>query len=217
MISKYVPRPLVWYFRKKYVQIKYPKCKIKTNNIHSNVMLGVNCSIEKNVVIRSGVTIGDFSYINPGSYIGEGTKIGKYCSISYDCKIGVSEHPINFVSSHPATYGSNNIFREKIDFEQKDSPIIGNDVWIGANSIILRGVIVGDGAIIAAGAIVTKDVLPYTIVGGIPAKVIKNRYDEEIVEYLLKWKWWNLSTVELQKYKNIFCSREDWQSKIKEK
>ncbi|MEM5663830.1 CatB-related O-acetyltransferase [Bacillus toyonensis] len=101
--------------------------------------------------------------------------IGKFCSISYGCQIGMSEHPTNYISTSPYSYGSSNIFGITPYFEEVHSPpIIGNDVWIGGRVIILQGVTIGDGAIIAAGAVVNKDVPPYTIVGGVPAKPIKN-------------------------------------------
>jgi acetyltransferase-like isoleucine patch superfamily enzyme len=121
--------------------------------------------------------------------------IGKFCSIGADCKIGLSKHPSEtFVSTHPIFYSklkqAGVTFADKNYFQEDQSVIIGNDVWIGVNSIITGSLIIGDGAIIAAGAVVTKDVLPYSIVGGIPAKHIKFRFSQIEMEQLLKDKWW---------------------------
>ena len=109
-------------------------------------------------------------------------------SVAYGVRIGLPEHPVNMVSTSPKIY--RNIKLKDI----KDvyfPPIIGNDVWIGANAIILQGVTIGDGAIIAAGAVVTKDVPPYAIVGGVPAKVIKYRFSDDVILKLLEIKWWD--------------------------
>lgn len=104
--------------------------------------------------------------------------------------------------------------------EYEDSPLrnnrpvlIGNDVWIGANVVILPGVKVGDGAILAAGAVITKDVEPYTVVGGVPAKIIRKRFDNDMIEMFLKIKWWDWpiekieENIELFYQPNIFCKR----------
>jgi len=100
----------------------------------------------------------------------------------------LSEHPTDIVSTSPKIY--RNIKSQDIR-DVYSSPIIGNDVWIGANAIILQGVTIGDGAIVAAGAVVTKDVPPYAIVGGVPAKVIKYRFPDSTIVKLLEIKWWD--------------------------
>ena len=94
-----------------------------------------------------------------------------------------------------------NLIDEDINVGREKRSYIGNDVWIGANSIIKGGLKIADGAIIGAGAVVTKDVEPYTIVAGVPARVIGRRFDEEIIQKLLKIKWWNWSNEKL--WKNI--------------
>jgi len=160
--------------------------------------LSPRVKVGKKVVIRYGsefgqnIIIGDYSYISgPRSYVEE-ARIGKYTSIARQVTIGVSNHDLTSISTHPFLYDSfYNFVQKNIRQEQKDAPIIGNDVWVGMNSIIQRGVIVGDGAVVAAGSIVTHDVEPYTIVGGIPAKFIRHRFSKEIVEKLLSIKWWN--------------------------
>ena len=153
--------------------------------------------------------IGAFSYINDNTYIRAVKSIGRFCAIGPNVMIGMPEHSVNSISPHIifpnydcnwanpfCNYARNNrmidIIRKKQtqELSSKNMIIIGNDVWIGGNATILRGVTIGDGAIIAAGAVVTKDVPPYAIVGGIPAKIIKYRFDQEIINKLLELKWW---------------------------
>ena len=147
------------------------------------------------------------SYFGFASYTGvnariSNTHVGRYTCIAPDVKIVTGTHPIeNFVSVHPCFYsergtGFTYIKEQKFqeykyaDAGNKFSVIIGNDVWLGTAAKIMEGVTVGDGAVVAAGAVVTKDVPPYAIVGGIPAKVIKYRFPEDEIEYLLKLRWW---------------------------
>ncbi len=110
-------------------------------------------------------------------------KIGKFCSISDDVTIFLGgEHETNTSSCYPFTLKNH---------QTKGNVTIGNDVWIGQYSTILSGVNIGDGAIIGANSLVTKDVPPYAVVGGNPAKLIKYRFDEETIEKLLELKWWD--------------------------
>lgn len=157
--------------------------------------------------------IGRNSYI-PGTKIGYGanvshdgyfynTVIGKYTCIGPRSAVICGKHPIDtFVSIHPAffskvkqaglSYTDKQLFEE---FSYADeagiSVMIGNDVWIGADAKIMEGITIGDGAVVAAGAVVLKDVEPYAIVAGVPAKVIKYRFNEEEREWLLQLKWWD--------------------------
>lgn len=149
------------------------------------------------------------SYLGFGSYISknsrfEKTKIGKYSSIGKDVRIIFGKHPSSiFVSTHPSFFSTSKItgfsftqkqlFQEFADFKDpvnNYSIVIGNDVWIGAGVSIMEGIEIGDGAIVAAGAVVVKDVLPYSIVGGVPAKIIKYRFNPSQIEFLLELKWW---------------------------
>lgn len=146
------------------------------HNISTNFKFGRYVEIIKNVFIGN-VYMGDYSYVNDGSKI-ICAEIGRFCSIGYNCIIGPENHPIDSLITHPMAYdksyryiNSNNY----IAFEQAPRPIIEDNVWIGANSIILRGVKIGEGAIIGANTLVNKDIPPYAIAVGIPAKVIKNR------------------------------------------
>ncbi|BCS80373.1 CatB-related O-acetyltransferase [Anaerocellum diazotrophicum] len=177
------------YFYKKY------GAKIYSVNVDIKCKLSKNTMVYKDVHIGKDVIIGDYTYVNCGSVIESGI-IGKYCSIGPSVKIEISEHPYHLVSTHPFLYErklkfiSDSEIISKLEIN-KEVPIIGNDVWIGANAIILRGVKIGDGAVIGAGAVVTKDVEPYSIVGGVPARLIKWRFPPEIREKLLRINWWD--------------------------
>ena len=167
--------------------------KLKGKVTVSNTVFGDHVYIQSSHVSNS--IIGDYSYVAKDSYI-KNCKVGKYCCIAPNVKIGLGEHPVkDFVSIHPVfytntshlgyTFGKENYFKEYYE------TILGNDVWVGANVIIKGGVKIGDGAIIASGAIVTKDVDDYAIVGGVPAKFIKTRFKPEEIEYLKEYKWWD--------------------------
>lgn len=154
--------------------------------------------------------------------------IGRFCSIGSSVQTGLGVHPsTGFVSSHPAFYSTKkqagfsfvdeDIFKEHlfIDAEEKYVVQIGNDVWVGNNVIIMDGIKIGDGAIVASGSIVTKNIAPYTIVGGVPAKFIKPRFDEQQAEELLAIKWWNWSMEKIKANSKLFNNVESFTSSIK--
>lgn len=145
------------------------------------------------VVSRSKV--GSYSYIGEGSTVIK-TSLGKFCCVGPGCVLGPGLHPTrSFVSVHPAFYSTRKqvgmTFVDRDYWQEQEYVIVGNDVWIGTNVIVLAGVTIGDGAVIGAGAVVTKDVPPYAVFGGVPAKLIRNRFDKETVDYLMQFRWWD--------------------------
>jgi acetyltransferase-like isoleucine patch superfamily enzyme len=172
--------------------------------VRRRAQLEAPVNLGEGVIIGNWVKIGRYSYLRANSAVGGGSEIGRFCSIARGCEIGASEHPTSFLSTHPFQY-SNRHFRrttgyrqfERVTFEEPQGAKIGHDVWIGAKAIILRGVTVGHGAIVAAGAVVTKDVAPYTIVAGVPAKPVRKRFPDDIIARLLAVKWWERDLAEL--------------------
>ena len=164
-----------------------------------------NSSINKLAAI-SGNTRFYSSSIDKYSYIGRNclvinTEIGKFTSIADNCFIGCSSHPTNWISTSPVFYKGKNILNKNfcfLEYESNKKTIIGNDVWIGCNVLIKSGVTIGDGAIIGMGSIVTKNIEPYSIVAGNPAKHIKYRFDEDIIEKIQNIKWWELDEKQLE-------------------
>lgn len=191
---------------------KYKNKKLKIGYMSSaiNCTFGMYNTLYDFVVIN-GSSLGDFTYIADGTSISRAT-IGKFCSIGPCCKMGKGRHPSSmFVSTHPIFFSIFNqsqiSFADKNYFDEYKSIVIGNDVWIGSNVIIADGIKIGDGVIVATSSVVTKDVPPYAIVGGVPAKIIKYRFSENEVERLLQLKWWDMDKDYLQsnfqKFHNI--------------
>ena len=149
------------------------------------------CFLFRNIVAENSV-IGHYSYIGEYTKIDRCVTIGRYCSIANNVLIGATIHPTNWLSTSPFQYDK---WLEpdcnKCDWTIARPTSIGNDVWIGANAIIQSGVSIGNGAIIGSGAVVTKDVPPYAIVIGVPAKVLRYRFSQKIIKKLQKLEWWN--------------------------
>jgi acetyltransferase-like isoleucine patch superfamily enzyme len=146
-----------------------------------------------NLVRMRAVSLGDFTYVANGARI-VNARIGKFCSLGPECRIGLGTHPMDFVSTHPAFYSSSQPTPASLavrEFIESRTVEIGNDVWVGDRAIIRDGVRIGDGAIVGAAAVVTRDVAPYAIVAGVPAKVIRRRFDDGVVEQLLASRWWD--------------------------
>jgi len=136
-----------------------------------------------------------YTFIGNNCFVIHST-IGSFCSIAGNVMIGGGKHPLNFVSTSPVFYSERNVLKKcfnKIDFEEYDKTIIGNDVWIGSNAFIKGGVRIGHGSVIGAHAVVTKDIEPYSIVVGNPAKIVRKRFDDATIDKLLKTKWWDLN------------------------
>ena len=158
-----------------------------------NVSLGKYNTLYENVVLKN-VILDDFTYIAKNSEI-MNTNIGKFCSIGERSKIGLGIHPVDFVSTHPVFYStlsqSQIAFVEENAQEEYKEISIGHDVWLGYNVTIVDGVHIGNGAVIATGSVVTKDIPPYAIIGGVPAKIIRYRFSETERKELAKIEWWN--------------------------
>lgn len=147
--------------------------------------------------------VGDYSYISANCDI-TNTNIKRFCSIADNCRIGTASHTLNNISTSPIFTFKNNAtdtiwIQKNIGHGNDVKPVnIGNDVWIATHVIIKDGITIGDGAIIGAGAVVVKDVPPYAVVGGVPAKVIKYRFEKPIIDKLLELQWWNYSDEKLR-------------------
>lgn len=153
--------------------------------------------------------LGNYSYLGENTFV-QNTTIGNYSCIGPNVKIGLGEHPVNhFISIHPAFYSLSAqvgiTFADKQYYDEYNPVKIGNDVWVGANAIVRSGVIIGNGCIVGAGAVVTRDLPPYSIVGGVPAKIIKYRFNEHEILQLEQLKWWdkNIDWIKSNAYKML--------------
>lgn len=168
--------------------------------------LGIHTKIYRFCKLRN-TKIGSYTYVSPGCILNN-TVIGSFCSIAIGVKAGLGTHPIDYVSTSPLFYSLKNAlgstFSAENKFKEYEPINIGNDVWIGADTLILDGVTIGDGAIIAAKSLVNKDVEPYTIVGGIPAKSIKKRFSDDQIEALTEMRWWEWPIEKLKKNAEFF-------------
>lgn len=204
---------------------------IQRKQLSNNVRIGKNCIVNQsflegyNTIFRNSAVIessvGFGTYIGDGSYISN-AKVGRFCSIAENVRIAIGNHPTSvFVTTFPSFYYNTESqigftfhksipiyegFKKYPEEDKNYQVVIGNDVWIGCNSIILGGVKIGDGAIIGAGAVVTKDVAPYSIVAGVPAKVIKYRFTEEQIDILESIKWWEWPIEKIQNNYLLFSN-----------
>lgn len=193
----------------------------------------------KNVITAPNIIVGDYTYYDdalaPTEFeknnvlfnypeFGDKLIIGKFCSIASGTKfiMGSANHRLGSVTTYPFNvFGGS--WQENTPDHMSQLPfkgdiVIGNDVWIGRESIIMPGVKIGDGAIIAAYSVVTKDVEPYSVVGGNPARFIKKRFNDELIELLLEFKWWDLPPEKLVTVLPLLCDfdLEKITKKIKE-
>lgn len=193
MLSDFIPYFIKLYFRKKKIRKLFgSKNRLFTTTIHPTVTLGHDIYLAEGVDVRKNVTIGDYSYCSAGAVLFNGTTIGRFCSIGYNVQIGCPEHPLRFFSTSPSIYRKSKAAKYA-DWPEDDilePVVIGNDVWIGSNAVILHGVRIGNGAVVAAAAVVTKDVPNFAVVGGVPAKLIRRRFDPETEGVIAKSKWW---------------------------
>lgn len=172
----------------------------------ANVELG-KCTKVTAPFFLHRVCLGDYSYIARNASV-TNCIIGKFCSIGPNFCCGLGVHPTNGISTAPMFYSTAKqngmTLCKKNKIAESRQTIIGNDVFVGANVTVLDGVKIGDGAVIGAGAVVVNDVPPYAVAVGVPAKVMKYRFDEKTIEALLEKQWWNETEEELQKVEQDF-------------
>lgn len=184
MLEKIITCPLLlwvrWIVRTYKWEKRFPTLKIGSMTVVAgNCQFGVGNILYGNSKLVN-VKMGDFSYVGSNVHIQYST-IGKYCSIAEDARIGLGIHPLNLESTHPAFYSPQSHWYRWIepkvpaDLIEYKPVVIGDDVWIGTGAMILDGVKIGSHSVVAAGAVVTKDVPEYAIVGGVPAEVLKFR------------------------------------------
>jgi acetyltransferase-like isoleucine patch superfamily enzyme len=214
-------------FRKISLEIIKNRFKKKHNiTFEKSTVLGFSCVFEGgnyfgNNTLVTGSNFGYGTYVSDNSGIKKAF-VGRYTSIGPEVKIIFGRHPSHtYVSTHPAFFSTRKqagfSFTEKQLFKEfpdtKDSKgkyttVIGSDVWIGARVSIMDGVKIGDGAIVAAGAVVVKDVAPFSIVGGVPAKHIKYRFNQDQIDFLVNLKWWEKDLNWIKKHSRYFSDIE---------
>lgn len=209
---------------KKYQLKRTKQVRFGPNTYFSrNTLFHGNNSISRGTSLQNS-EIGFASYISIESTINK-TKIGKYCSIGPYVKCVFGNHPTNtFVSTHPSFFSTRKqsgfsftdkqLFDEFAPRKENQGPYainIGNDVWIGARVTLLDGVTIGDGAIVAAGSLVNRDVPPYSIYGGVPAKEIKKRFNQSQIEFLLELQWWDKGFEWIKAHAASFQNIEEFQ------
>jgi len=202
-------------------------------NTFNNVIVHYSDIIKRDSVLEGMNQIHPYvifeGYLGFGSYIGKkcvlSAKIGRFCSISNRVVCNPGIHPFKepFVSTAPcffslnpnksqngSTFAKRQVFNEirTVEPEGKYGCVIGNDVWIGEGVFINGGITISDGAMVLAHAVVTKDVPPYAIVGGVPAKIVGYRFDEETIKWLLDIKWWNNTPEWFKEHWELMCDIE---------
>ncbi|MBE9599522.1 CatB-related O-acetyltransferase [Pedobacter sp. MC2016-24] len=181
--------------------------------VGANTSINPNCKISENVhiyhnCIINNVNIDSFTYIGYNCTI-QNSSIGRFCSIANDVFIGLGTHPTDLISTSPIFYRRKtpfniHILERDVGFNEYSNIAIGHDVWIGARATVLDGVKIGQGAIIAANSVVTKDVPPYSIVAGVPAKILKYRFEQNVIDKLIESNWWLQSLDEIKDFNEKF-------------
>lgn len=226
MFKRFIPRYLKNVFQRLYLKIKFPKAIIE-----SGVEISIHSILKGRCKLSHGATFcGELGY---GSNIGDNSKIlgkvGKFCSIAPDVDVIVGVHPYTYpyVTTAPPfysnlkqcgfNYSNQQSFNEFkfADSEHKYPIIIGNDVWIQRFVKIVSGVKIGDGSVILAGAVVTKDIPPYAIVGGVPAKILKYRFSEDDIKLLVNFKWWEKGEKWWSENWNLLCNFDSFKTYLK--
>ena len=201
------------------------------NAIFPNPKIPSLCFI-KNVIKNPNIIVGEYTYYDDidgaenfeshvthhYDFIGDKLIIGKFCAIAKGIEFIMSgaNHRIDSITTYPFNIMGNGWEKSApslSDLKLKGDTIIGNDVWIGQNVTILPAVHIGDGAIIGANSVVAKDIPPYSVAVGNPCEVKRKRFDEDLIKYLLKIKWWNWNSEKIFKNMEALCSGD--LSKIK--
>lgn len=183
----------------------------------------------KNTITAPNILVGDYTYYDDPSdptgfernnvlfnwpEFGDRLIIGKFCALASGVRfiMGSANHRLSSISSYPfAVFGGAWTERTPPHLSQlpfKGDTVVGNDVWIGRESVILPGVTIGDGAIVAAYSVVTRDVEPYTVVGGNPARPLKKRFDSELTALLLRLRWWDFPPERLVEFLPTLCDED---------
>ena len=189
----------IYFYISKFLKIVLNPPSIRKSNVDKTSRI---CSASE----LTNVCVGKYSYIGHRCFI-VNTSIGSFCSIADRCCIGGATHPLDRVSSSPVFHSGKNILKKNFsNFPAIETPetIIGNDVWIGMGCFIKSGVTIGDGAVLGMGSVLTKDIPPYEIWAGNPARKIRNRFEKDKVERLLHIQWWNFDDDLLAKKANNF-------------
>ena len=200
------------------------RCGPDRDKVFPNENIRSLCFI-KNVITRPNIIVGDYTYYDDDGgaedfekhvthhyeFIGDKLIIGKFCAIGKGVEfiMNGANHRMNSASTYPFNImggGWERVTPSLKDLPIKGDTVVGNDVWIGQNVTILPGVHIGDGAIIGANSVVSKDVQPYTVVGGNPIKLIRRRFDDGTTEFLLGLKWWDWSAEKIFKNLELLCS-----------
>ncbi len=205
---------LKWLIHKKQCEYRNRKNFLRIGYMSrvSNCRFGIYNTIYDGVTLEN-VEIGDFTYVATNSKLSKAI-IGKFVCVGPDVICGSGMHPTHdFVSTHPIFYSTRKqsqlTFVDSPRFEEFAAITIGNDVWVGTRAIIGDGVRIGDGAIIGAGAVVTRDVEAYSVVGGVPARKLRMRFEPKEIQFLQRFKWWERDVGWLRRNADNFCNVGD--------
>lgn len=200
----------------------YNKWRLRGRNVRFPLSARVGASVEAEGYNNFGPNSDIGGFVGFGTYFGPNTafngRIGRFCSVGENFRVVTGLHPYTypFATTSPlffslqnqthATFADTQEFKELRNAAESDFPvIIGNDVWINARVTIVSGVTVGDGAVLLAGAVITKDVPPYAIVGGVPARVLRYRFSQPDIDYLLRLRWWDKDIEWIKANRRLLC------------
>lgn len=195
------------FFQEKRIFLRYPWKIERVVKIGSTVRISRSAIVEPYSNMNNGIffSCGSFSYCRSKEVTSD-LKIGRYCSLAQRIRLSDQEHPMDRISTHPFTTHSHMRKLASDEWGVKvpiyshtftgPPPTIGNDVWIGSDAMIKRGITIGHGAVIGARAVVTRDVEPYSVVAGVPAKHIRYRIPEYMIESMLETEWWDYNYID---------------------